>query len=67
MFKVGNKVLIPWGPVEEIPGTIVEVWGDPATHVRVAFEFDGELQILLLSPDIVRKQPPPKWLGALDV
>lgn len=55
-FKVGDHVYIPWGPVDEIPGTIFEVWGDPATHVRVAFEFDGELQILLLSPDIVRKQ-----------
>jgi len=54
-LKIGDRVEVPWGLKRNVPGTVVEVWGDPPTQVRVELEFDGddeddERVVLLLSP-----------------
>lgn len=53
-FRVGDRVLVPWG-VDAIEGEIVEVWGEPVAHVRVSLqvEDDGELEYLLLNPSVI--------------
>ena len=53
-MKVGDRVRVPWGLDESLPGEIVEVWGKPPVHVRVQVELgDGESETLLLNPDVV--------------
>lgn len=53
-FKVGDRVLVPWGFKPEVVGEIVEVWGDPPQHVLFGDEDeDAEPVILLLSPSVV--------------
>lgn len=50
-FHIGQTVRIPWGVADEVEGTVVEVWGDPVQHVRVAVRLDDEEQaVLLLAP-----------------
>lgn len=55
--QVGERVFVPWGLDEDVEGTVVEVWGDPPTHVRVALEIekDEEPQTLLLKPKILTR------------
>ncbi len=52
-FRVGTTVRVPWGLNSELEGEIIEIWGDPPTHVRVRMLLDGnedEPIVLLLSP-----------------
>jgi primosomal protein N' len=53
-LQVGDRVLVPWG-LGEVEGEIVEVWGEPPAHVRVALELedDEEPEVLLLNPRIL--------------
>jgi primosomal protein N' len=55
-LRVGDRVVVPWG-VDQVKGRVVEVWGDPATHVRVELDMgEGEEpEILLLNPNVVRR------------
>jgi len=56
-LRVGDRVEVPWGLDRDVPGTVVEVWGDPPTQVRVRLELeleeDDEPIVLLLSPSMV--------------
>ena len=55
-LKVGDEVIVPWGLDEDVPGRIVEVWGNPPTHVRVEVNLgEDDHPVLLLSPDIVER------------
>lgn len=54
-IRVGATVLVPWGLGRDVEGTVVEVWGDPPTQVRVQLRFesdddDAEPMVLLLPP-----------------
>jgi primosomal protein N' len=40
--RVGDLVLVPWGLKEPVRGRVVEVWGDPQSHVRVRLMIDEE-------------------------
>ena len=57
-LKAGARVTVPWG-LGRVPGTVVEVFGDPPTHVRVQIDLDDDLSedeepvVLLLSPEVV--------------
>ena len=55
-LRVGDDVLVPWG-LDEVRGRVVEVWGDPPSHVRVELDLgDGEApEVLLLNPSVVHK------------
>lgn len=55
IFKVGDKVRVPYGVSTVVPGEVIEVWGDRAGHMRVALWFgDGEEpSVLLLKPSDV--------------
>ena len=55
-LRVGDDVLVPWG-LDEVHGRVVEVWGDPPTHVRVELDLgdDEEPEVLLLNPSVVHK------------
>jgi hypothetical protein len=55
-LKVGDRVVVPWG-LDEVNGRVVEVWGEPATHVRVELDLgEGEEpEVLLLNPNIVHR------------
>ncbi len=57
VFKVGDRVEVPWGRKQSVPGTVIEVWGDPPSQVRVlldlAAEEDDEPVVLLLSPSMM--------------
>ena len=55
-LRVGDRVRVPWG-LGEVLGEVVEVWGDPPAHVRVALEFveDEVPEVLLLNPTIVTR------------
>ncbi len=56
VLKLGMRVEVPWGPHRSRRGVVVDVWGDPPTHVRVELEpltDDDPPSILLLSPDSV--------------
>lgn len=55
-LQVGDRVLVPWG-FDEVVGRVVEVWGEPAEHVRVALELqeDEEPEVLLLNPRLVKR------------
>jgi hypothetical protein len=56
-LRIGDRVEAPWGIDRDVPGTVVEVWGDPPTQVRVRLELDleedDETVVLLLSPSTV--------------
>lgn len=54
-LRVGARVRVPWGLSDDVEGEIIEVWGDPPTHVRVLLwlDDDSDPAILLLSPDVV--------------
>jgi len=41
-LKVGDLVLVPWGLEEPVRGRVVEIWGDPPSHVRVQLLADEE-------------------------
>jgi hypothetical protein len=54
---IGAKVKVPWGIDRFVDAEVVEVWGDPAQHVRVRLHLgdtEGEDQpVILLSPSII--------------
>jgi len=57
-LKVGDTVYVPWGLEEPVEGTVVELWGEPPTQVRVQLHLgDGDDQdepvVLLLSPSVL--------------
>lgn len=57
-LTIGAAVRVPWGLNREVDGTIVEVWGDPPSHVRVRLYFDdadpdSEPVVLLLTPSVL--------------
>lgn len=57
-FREGDRVLVPWGLGDPVPATVVEVWGDPAVHLRVRLEpvdadDSDEPVIILISPDVL--------------
>ena len=57
-MRVGATVRVPWGLDRDVEGTIVEVWGDPPTQVRVQLHLgtedeDAEPVIILLSPTVL--------------
>lgn len=56
-LKIGDRVEVPWGRDRNVPATVVEVWGDPPTQVRVQLELtleeDDEPVVLLLSPSVM--------------
>lgn len=54
-IKVGDRVRVPWGVAGSLLGQVVEVWGDPARHIRVALELADDLEqpILLLTESVV--------------
>lgn len=53
-LQVGDRVLVPWG-LDHVEGEVIEVWGDPPAHVRVAIELEEgeEPELLLLNPRIL--------------
>jgi len=57
-LKVGDTVYVPWGLEEPVQATVVELWGDPPTQVRVELQLDendgqdGPV-VLLLSPSVL--------------
>lgn len=56
-LKPGARVIVPWG-LDTVQGTVIEVWGDPPLHVRVALELGGsdnpdDIVTILLSPSLV--------------
>lgn len=55
-WQVGDRVLVPWG-LDEVVGEVVEVWGEPPAHVRVALELqeDEEPEVLLLNPRLLKR------------
>lgn len=57
-FKVGDAVLVPRGLGGPMRATIVEVWGDPAEHLRVQLHFEDaaaedETSVILISREDV--------------
>lgn len=54
-IKVGDIVLVPWGLEEPLHAQVLEIWGDPPSHVRVELLLDAEDErpILLLSPSLL--------------
>jgi len=57
-LREGTRVRVPWGLDQDIEGTIVEVWGDPPTQVRVQLDAEpgddvGEPIVILLSPTVL--------------
>lgn len=55
-IKVGDTVLVPWGLGDPVKAKVVELWGDPPTHVRVQLEPEDadeseEPTIILISPN----------------
>jgi primosomal protein N' len=55
-LHVGDRVLIPWG-VDEVRGIVIEIWGSPPAHVRVALDAEEgeESEVLLLNPSVVKR------------
>lgn len=50
--------MVPWGLDNAIRATVLEVWGDPPTQVRVRLEAEGadedeESPVILLSADVL--------------
>lgn len=56
-FHVGDRVSVPWGLGDRVYGTVVEVWGDPAAHMRVALELEDDQapEVVLLNPSLVKR------------
>lgn len=70
-LRVGTPVVVPWGR-GEVHGEVLEVWGEPARHVRVRLhlgqpsesdesivewgEADDDLTVLL-SAELVEPRP----------
>lgn len=54
VFHIAGRVRVPWG-ADQVEGEIVEVWGAPPAHLRVALslEEDDAPEVLLLRPNIV--------------
>jgi hypothetical protein len=50
-FKVGDLVLVLWGLEEPVRGRVVEVWGDPLSHVRVLLIGEEDERPVLLLPE----------------
>ena len=55
-LKVGDRVSVPWGS-GHVEGRVIDVWGNPPAHVRVALfiEADEEPEYLLLNPALVSR------------
>jgi hypothetical protein len=55
--KVGDVVLVPWGLEEPVPARVLEIWGNPPSHVRVQLllEEDDDRLILLLPPSLLTR------------
>lgn len=47
-LKVGDAVLVPWGLGKPLKGQVLEVWGDPAGHVRIKVMPEGADPMFLL-------------------
>jgi hypothetical protein len=61
-LKQGMRVRVLWG-LDTVEGTILEVWGDPPQHVRIALELGGpdkpdDIVPLLLSPSVIEEALP---------
>lgn len=57
-LRVGARVRVPWGLDNDVEGTVVEVWGDPPTQVRVQLDIASdddapEPIVILLSPGML--------------
>lgn len=56
-IRVGATVRVPWGFDRDVEGTVVEVWGDPPTQVRVRLHMEDDDEagpvVLLLPPTAV--------------
>lgn len=56
-LKIGSRVRVPWGIDRSVDAEILEVWGEPATHVRVRLFLDDDDEvgpiIILLPPAAV--------------
>lgn len=61
-LKPGDRIVVPWG-LKTVEGSVVEVWGTPAAHVRVALELGGpespeDIVTILLSPSLIELAKP---------
>lgn len=56
-LHVGDRVWVPWGFDDRVEGTVVELWGDPPAHVRVALELEEDQapEVVLLNPRVVKR------------
>lgn len=56
-LHVGDRIWVPWGRADRVFGTVVELWGDPPAHVRVALELeeDEAPEVVLLNPSVVKR------------
>jgi hypothetical protein len=54
-LKVGDVVHVPWGLEDPVPARVLEIWGDPPSHVRVRLlrGEEDERSVLLLPPSLV--------------
>lgn len=57
-----GELALPWG-LDFVEGDVVEVWDDPAGHVRVAIELGGpdradDVVTVLLTPDVLKVVEP---------
>lgn len=55
-LRPGTRVSVPWGLDVPRLGTVIEVWGDPPTQIRVELlplDEDAEPAVLLLDPKLV--------------
>jgi hypothetical protein len=60
-LRAGMRVLLPWG-LDTVEGSVLEVWGDPPKHARVAVELSesderSETVPLLLPAYLLRQIP----------
>lgn len=53
--RVGDLVSVPWGLEQPVQGRVVEVWGDPPSHVRVQLLVDdeGDQPVVLLPESLL--------------
>lgn len=52
-LRVGATVRVPWGLEGPVEGKVLEVWGEPPSHVRVQLLLEGDDEqpvVVLLSP-----------------
>lgn len=57
-LQVGTRVRVPWGLDQDVEGTVVEVWGNPPTQVRVQLDLGptdefSDPVVILLSPSVL--------------